>query len=127
MYLSAWYKDNDRVTVSTDPSVRKYFEYGNNLIGYTHGDKERGRIFGNMQVEAPKAWGRTLYREFHTGHLHSEQVKEANGVIVRSLSSITGRDSWHFESGYTGAIRKQQSFLWHKEDGLCEVWHTPIK
>ena len=126
-YLEAWYKDNDRIKVSTDPKARKYFEYGNNLIGYTHGHKEKGRIFGNMQVEAPKAWGRTLYREFHTGHLHSEQVKEANGVIVRTLSSITGTDSWHFEHGYAGSIKKQQSFLWHKENGLCEIWYTPIK
>lgn len=126
MYLYAWYKDNDRVTVSTDPKSRKYIEYGNTLIGYTHGDKEKKRIFGNMQVEAAPAWGRTLYREWHTAHLHSEQVKEENGIIVRRLSSVTGPDSWHFTHGYIGAIPKQQSFLWHKKEGLRDIWCTPI-
>jgi len=37
-------------------------EFGKCLIGFTHGDKEKKRIFGNMQVEVPEAWGRTLYR-----------------------------------------------------------------
>lgn len=125
-YLWAWYHDNDRVHVNTDPKSRKYFEYGKNLIGYTHGDKEKKRLFGNMQVEAPQAWGRTKYREWHTGHLHSEQVKEEHGVIVRTLSSITGPDSWHFTNGYIGALAKHQTFLWHKEKGLYEIWHTPL-
>ena len=79
-----------------------------------------------MQVEAAPAWGRTLYREWHTGHLHSEQVKEEYGVIVRALSSVTGPDSWHFAHGYIGAVPKQQTFLWHKQKGLTEIWHTPI-
>jgi len=126
MYLFAWYKDSDRVNVNTDPKSRKYIEYGKNLIGYTHGDKEKKRIFGNMQVEAAPAWGRTKYREWHLGHLHSEQVKEEHGVKVRSLSSITGPDSWHFTHGYIGAIATQQSFLWHKETGLYEIWQTNI-
>jgi len=126
MYLSAWYKDSDRVTVNTDPKSRKYIEYGKNLIGYTHGDKEKKRIFGNMQVEAAPSWGRTLYREWHLGHFHSEQVKEEHGVIVRNLSSVTGPDSWHFAHGYVGALPKQQTFLWHKEKGLTDIWHTPI-
>ncbi len=126
MYLHAWYRNSDRVKVNTDPKSRKYVEYGKNLIGYTHGDKEGKRIIGNMQVEAAPAWGRTLHREWHTGHLHSEQVKEENGVIVRRLSSITGPDSWHFTHGYIGALPKQQTFIWHKQRGLTEIWHTPI-
>ena len=126
MFLSAWFKDREDVAINTDPKTRKYVEFGKNLIGFTHGDKEKKRIFGNMQVEAAPAWGRTKYREFHTGHWHHESTKEEHGVIVRSLSSITATDAWHFESGFVGAIAKQQTFLWHKTKGLYEIWQTNL-
>ena len=71
-YLFAWYKDSDRVKIDPDPRARKYIEYGNNLIGFSHGADEKSRIYGSMQVEAPEAWGRTKYREFLCGHLHHE-------------------------------------------------------
>lgn len=125
-YLSAWYKDNPNVTVNTSPAVRKYIEFGKCLIGYTHGDKERTRLAGNMQVEAAEAWGRTKYREWHAAHFHSEKVKEEHGVILRNLSSVTGTDCWHYESGYVGAIAKNQSFVWDKHKGLVEIWLTTI-
>jgi hypothetical protein len=127
IHLSAWYRNEPMVIVNTDPKSRNYFEFGNTLIGYTHGDKEGKRIFGNMQVEAPVAWGRTKYREWHTGHLHSEGVKEEHGVIVRRLPSITGTDAWHFEQGYVGAIARHQSFIWHKERGLTNIIYTVIE
>ena len=126
MFLMAWFKDREEVNINTDPKTRKYIEFGKNLIGFTHGDKEKKRIFGNMQIEAAPAWGRTKYREFHTGHWHHESLKEEHGVIVRSLSSITATDAWHFESGYVGAIAKQQTFLWHKHKGLYEIWQTTL-
>jgi len=126
MYLSAWFKNNENVTVDTDPKMRKYREFGNCLIGFTHTDKEKKRIFGCMQIEKPEAWGRTKYREWHGAHLHSEQVKEDFGVIVRNLSSVTGTDQWHYESGYVGAVAKSQSFIWDKKLGLRDILLTTI-
>jgi len=126
-FIQAWYKDVKHINVIVDPKTRKYFEFGKCLIGYTHGDKEGKRIFGNMQIEVPGAWGRTKYREWHTGHLHSEHVKEEHGVIVRRLSSVTGTDAWHFESGFVGAIAKHQSFIWDKNKGLSEILITVVE
>lgn len=125
--LASWYRHNENVRVDTRPNARKYVEFGKCLIGFTHGDKERKRIFGNMQIEAPEAWGRTLFREWHLGHLHSEQVKEEHGVKVRNLSSVTATDSWHYTSGYVGAIATSQSFVWDKERGLREIWYSPVR
>ena len=125
--LASYFRHDENIIVDTNPKTRKYIEFGKCLIGYTHGDKEKKRIFGNMQVEAPEAWGRTLYREWHTGHLHSEQVKEEHGVKVRSLSSVTATDSWHSESGYVGAIATSQSFVWDKQRGLRDIWYTTVR
>lgn len=124
--LSCWYKDSQHVYVDTSPLSRKYVEFGKCLIGYTHLDKEKKRIEGNMQYEAAEAWGRTLFREWHGAHLHSEHVKEVNGIKIRNLSAVTGTDAWHYENGYVGALRTHQSFLWDKERGLSEILFTTI-
>jgi len=124
--LHCWYRNSDSVFVDTSPMARKYIEFGNCLIGYSHLDKEKKRIEGNMQVEASEAWGRTKFREWHGAHLHSEHVREVNGIKIRSLSSITGTDVWHFESGYVGALAVSQSFIWDKEKGLTDILYSVV-
>lgn len=124
--LECYFHNDENVDVNTDTSTRKYVEFGNVLLGFTHGDKEKKRIEGLMQIEASEAWGRTKYREFHCGHLHSEQTREVNGVIIRNLSSFTGTDMWHRNSGYVGAIKRCQSFLWDKEAGLKNIIITTV-
>lgn len=124
--LDCYFMNNENVIVNTNTSPRKYIEFGKNLVGFSHGDKEKKRIEGLMQIEAREAWGRTKYHEFHLGHLHSEHTREVNGVIIRNLSSFTGSDAWHHNSGYVGAIKKCQSFLWDKEKGLKNIIITTI-
>lgn len=126
MCLKYHFANNEMVEVLDGSKPRKYIEYGNCLIGFAHGDKEKKRIFNIMQVEMREAWGRTKFAEIHQGHLHSEQVKEEGGVIVRHLPSVTGTDEWHFNQGYIGAVKKCQSFLWDKQKGLRFVINTTI-
>jgi hypothetical protein len=125
--LDAWFRNDENVTIDNDPLSRKYRRFGKCLIGFSHGDKEKKRLGKIMPVEARKDWGETLYCEIHAGHLHSEQaVREENGVIVRYLSSPSGTDNWHFESGYVGAIKKAQSFVWDKDKGLELVINSTV-
>lgn len=123
--IKSWYRENEDVNVNTNPASRKYVRYGESLIGFTHLDKERKRIFGCMQVEAKKDWSETTFHEWHGAHLHSELSKEDNGVIVRNLASVTGRDDWHFNKGYLSHPRNQ-SFIWHKEKGQEWMINTEI-
>lgn len=120
-YLYAWYRDAYDVTVDRKSSSRKYIKYGNSLIGFAHGDKERKRITNIMQVEAKEQWSATKFHEWHLAHLHSEQVAEDGGIITRNLSSVTSSDSWHYQSGYIGAIKKCQCFVWDKTNGLESI------
>ncbi len=126
MYLAAWYKDAKDVEVWTDIKSRKYVWFGINLIGYAHGHQEGKRILGNMQVEAPEAWAKAKVREWHLAHKHRYQVQEEHGVTVRELSALTGKDAWEFGMGYSGAITRTQTFIWHKEDGLYAIWEKAI-
>ena len=126
-YMSAWFRNAQNVTVSEDIKTRKYYNYGKCLIGFTHGDKEMKRLPSLMQNEAAELWGKTLYREYHCAHFHSEQVQEHEGIIRRHLSSITGTDSWHFDSGYISALAKAQSFIWDKDNGLENIIMSNVR
>jgi hypothetical protein len=126
-WLGAYYRNNQLVTVDVEPKSRKYVEYGNSLIQFSHGHNEKKRIGGVMQVDRREAWGRTMFHEVHAAHIHSEkETYEENGVIVRHISSVTGTDRWHFDSGYVGAVKKAQAFVWHKEQGLINIINSVI-
>jgi hypothetical protein len=114
------------VNIDISPKTRKYVEYGKNLIGFAHGQEESKRIEQVMPVEASEAWGRTRYREFLLGHLHSEHLREIGGVKIRNVSSTTGTDSWHSRLGFVGSIKMSQCFIYHKEYGLLTIENIPI-
>lgn len=115
------------ITFDLEPK-RKYFRFGNSLVGYTHGNKERKRLETEniMQNERRKDWGECMFFEFHLGHEHHEEVMEKGGIKYRKINSITANDNWHYESGYVGTLRMAQAFLWHNEMGLLEIYNSPI-
>lgn len=127
MSLWCYFYNNENVFVNTLATTRHYIEFGNTLIGFAHGDKEKKRISGLMQIEAREAWGRTLYHEWFLGHLHIEETTEENGVIIRRLPSVTGTDLWHNENGYVGSVRKCVCSLWNKDTGLDSTFNIVIK
>lgn len=126
MALWCYFNGNENVVVDTSTSPRKYIHFGKVLVGFAHGDKEKKRIEKIMQVEAAQEWGNSFYREIHLGHLHSEQVTEDGGVIIRNLPSVTGTDAWHHNSGFVGSIRKCTCFLWDKNNGLDSTFNIIV-
>lgn len=113
--LNAWYRDDARVAVDNSPALRKYYRYGANLFGFTHGlefKRKRDNLVSIMATECPPdMWVATTHREWHVGHNHiamtknytgdpREELWEGRGVRVRSLPGITPEDSWHYAEGY---------------------------
>ena len=127
-YLEAWFRKDQSITINTDARPRKYQLYGNTLIGYTHGDKEKpARLASMIPNEARTLWGSSVMREMHAAHLHSEHaIEEVNGVIVRRISSPTAPDTWSDKAGYVTAVRKAQTFLYDRERGLLQIINTPV-
>lgn len=128
-YLYAWFRNNDRVKIDLNCKARYYYQYGVNLIGFSHSYYEKKEnLPGLMSIEVPEMWAKTTYREYHLAHIHCEEVKEKNGIIFRWLPSVTGSDAWHYDSGYIGATKRSYSFLWDKEHKLesINVIHTEL-
>tara|TARA_R110000744_G_scaffold3434_2_gene13134 strand:+ start:4019 stop:5293 length:1275 start_codon:yes stop_codon:yes gene_type:complete len=132
--LEGWFHNNPQVYVDNSPKVRKYYKYGDNLIGYTHGDKEKIIDLPLiMAQEVPEMWANTIHREFHLGHYHQKKdmkwlsTQEYKGVVIRLLRSLSGTDAWHYEKGYVGGSRSAEAFIWNNRGGVvANLIHTIV-
>lgn len=123
--LAAEFAHDTRVSVDNAPTLRKYVQYGKNLIGFTHGNEEpHGKLPQIMAVERPQLWADTTHREYHLGHIHKHKttepvtVDDQTGVTVRILRSLSGTDAWHAKKGYVGGKRGAEAFVWRHSGGL---------
>lgn len=123
--LSAWYRNTEFVTIDNSPRLRKYHQYGINLIGYSHGNEERESDLPMIMAnEAPEMWGTSKIREWHLGHEHRGKatkyspIVSTGGVTVRKISSVTPADGWHHKRGYVMGNGQAESFLWHRDTGM---------
>lgn len=118
-YLGAYYRNCEDVNVIRCHKFRQYFEYGENLLGFTHGDGTKLQELPYLMAnEAQEAWARTKHRSFFTGHLHHEMVKDYKGVKVFQMPSLSGSDRWHHNHGYEGSTRALHGYLIHPSKGL---------
>jgi hypothetical protein len=116
--ISGWYRNNPNVTVDNSNDPRKYYEYGQNMLMFTHGDNEKAQdIPLIMATEQPEMFARTSHHEAHCGHFHKEQVNEYRGIKIRFIPSICPNDEWHKKMGYD-AKRVGQAYIWNKKRGL---------
>jgi hypothetical protein len=126
--LEAWYKDAPEVDVDNTPRMRKYYQYGKNMLCLTHGRSEKHDVLpGLMAAEAPQMWADTLFREAHVGDLHQRRAakylpfREFEGVGVRILPSLAEPDAWHFERGFSNKLRAAEAYVWDFERGLDAI------
>jgi hypothetical protein len=117
--LEVKYEKDPSVKINNCPMSRKYYKFGKNLIGYTHGDQERvNDLVGIMATERPKDWGESKYRFWHLGHMHMMQSREMQGVKVEWLPSLSATDAWHKKRGYVNNTRGVVSSIFDKDMGL---------
>lgn len=121
--LAGWFRRTPGVSINNEPKLRKYYRYGQNLIGYTHGDKEKmDSLPLIMATEEPKLWAETKFREMHLGHFHHKKdvryqsSSEHNGVRVRVVPSLCPPDAWHKAMGYEN-LRSAEAFVWGLDTG----------
>jgi hypothetical protein len=117
--LKSWYRNCNAVNVNNEPSFRKYYEFGTNMLLFTHGHAGKIEDYGKtMAAEQPAMWGRTKWREAHTGDKHHKRTIEFPGVTIRILPSLRPPDAWSSEYNYVGSIRSAEAYVWNKTEGL---------
>lgn len=122
--LSAYYRNEKRVVVRTDPRARQYLRHGNVLLGYSHGDTAKARDLPQiMAVEVPELWAATKWRRWREGHWHhrssltSKTVSERPGVVVETLPTLAAPDSYAHDYGFL-STRAITAYLWSAKWGL---------
>ena len=129
--LKAWFRKCDNVTVDAGVAHRKYYKYGNSLIGLEHGDGAKmEKLPLIMAQERPLDWSETKFRYWYLHHLHHKvkhkwlDAKDYIGCTVEYLRSPSGTDSWHSRKGYTGVPKAVEGFLHEKENGqVARITH----
>ena len=122
--LSMYFHSADNVNIDDGISHRKYYKFGNNLIGTNHGDGAKMQDLPLLMAnEVPELWAATKYRYVYLHHIHHKQThkfqsgKDFIGVTVEYLRSPSGADSWHFRNGYVGAKKAIEGYIHNYEDG----------
>lgn len=117
--LQVWYRNVPQVKIDNGPNPRKYYEHGVNMILFTHGNKGKLEDYDKtMAAEQPEMWGRTRWREAHTGDKHHRRTVEQKGATIRILPSLRPSCSWSAENHFVGAIRAAEAYVWSKAEGL---------
>lgn len=113
--INAYYNDIINNTIDT----RKYYIFGNTLLGFDHGELKAEEYPLLMATEQPMLFSETKYHEWFLGHLHGEQTKEVKGFKMRYLPSLTHhRDQWHVQKGYIGNKRCAMIYKYDFNQGL---------
>lgn len=129
--IYCWFRLNENVTFNVTNKHRKYYKYGQNLIGSSHGD---GAKMVDMPLlmanESKKEWAETSYRYVYLHHIHHKDVtkfksgKDYQGVTVEYLRSPSGTDAWHDKKGYCHAPKAIESFVHSYEFGqVARITH----
>jgi len=126
MYLNAAYENTEDCTIIVSPSTRQYVEYGNNLMGFIHGDGARNLV-ELMSNERRELWGQCKHHTWFHGHLHHRQVVEKGGCLIIQLPSLAGHDRYHARQGYTTSIAGLSAHIIDKEKGLVGTLFAPVE
>lgn len=132
--LEAWYHKCANVRVNNNANTRKYYAYGNVLLGFAHGKTEKpGDLRALMPVESPELWAKSKFREWHLGDQHRKieyfhkGTEEHLGITIRFLRSLTATDSYHHEHVFKAHIRAAEAFIWNKELGMVCQYYVNLK
>jgi hypothetical protein len=117
--LECYFHKHDNVTIENTPTFRKYHQFGQVMLMFTHGDTGQKADYPLlMATERPMMWGTSTYREAHVGHIHRMKVEEYHGVKVRVSPALCAIDAWHTWKQFTGNNRSAEAFVWHRQEGM---------
>ena len=115
--IKTYFRNSNNITFDCSIAHRKYYRYGNNLIGTTHGDGAKQTDLPLLMAHEAVDWSACKNRYIYTHHVHHKTSKDHIGVTIESLRSPSASDSWHSRNGYTGVPKAVEGFIHHKEYG----------
>lgn len=87
---------------------RLAFGFGTVSFLILHGDVAMKSAPMLYASEYPELWAKSTYRSVYSGHLHSERVLDAEGVVMHRFGTPKPSDDYEFKNGYTLARKHLQ-------------------
>lgn len=116
------FRDSQNAKIREQFTGRQYFSHGKNLLGFAHGHRAKRKLPQLMALEAASEWSRCPYREWHTGHYHSQAAIETlDGVVTRTAPAICPPDDWHSANGFVGSRQAMETFFYSHDGGLVAM------
>jgi predicted phosphodiesterase len=119
--LQSHFRHTKQIQIDGGYETRKYLQWGQCLIGLTHGDKAVKTLPSLMAREAAVEWGQTTHRVIHKGHLHYRRsVESLEGVTLYQHPALCPPDGWHASEGYV-AERGMESHVYHSGGATTQM------
>lgn len=127
-FLSAWFRNEPRVTVDVDPNLFWCMQFGSVMLFATHGHTIKPQnVPGVMAGNYPEIWGATKYRYGHCFHIHHKTKlrDESGGATVETHPSPSARDVYNWGSGYV-AGQSLVATIYNKKYGRIGDLEWPV-
>jgi hypothetical protein len=101
---------------------RKYFKYGQNLLGFSHGDGARPEDMPLLMATESQDWVSCPHRYIYLHHIHHKKIirfkagQDYGGIPVEFLRSGAGSDRWT-HTNFGGQKMAIEAFVHHPENG----------
>lgn len=124
-YLTSWldarFRNIKNVQIQVNPKPRQIFEYGSNLLIFTHGESEGTRTIDLPFVEPSIRDNGKAYTniEVIAGHLHSNTVKQERGVRLEVLNSACPIQSdWEYGKAFDTRFSEATIMFYNKKQRI---------
>ena len=115
--LSSFYENEPRVNIDTNPDPYYCNVWGKVLNFYHHGHKRNINNIDSVFVSKfKKEFGKAEFVYGHIGHLHNQNVKETNLMVIEMHRTLASKDAYASRGGW-GSGRDSKVITYHKEFG----------
>lgn len=97
-----------QVEFNVTKKSRLAFGFGTVSFLVLHGDVAMKSAPMLYASEYPELWAKSTYRSVYSGHLHSERLVDAEGVVMHRFGTPKPSDDYEFKNGYTLARKHLQ-------------------
>ncbi|MFA5604089.1 MAG: hypothetical protein WDA12_04515 [Bacilli bacterium] len=99
------------------------YEYGKNLIVFSHGKSPEGKnlkdkdLAESIKYQFPEEYNRAQNVYVFAGHIHQDSENKFDKVTVIRTASLTGIENWHYSNLYLGQRQGHSVYLIDKNKG----------
>ena len=116
--IRAVFADNPRVFIDDSPSAIKYFQFGQTLLQFAHGDGLKPRDAGEVMAhDCQDTFSSTKFRYTHMGHNHKDSVYDGRLCRVESHRNLAPINDWAAHKGYRRQLGTMKSITYHLDKG----------